>query len=174
MARFRCRHDGTSPRPRSAKQNPRRSARCRAAQSAAGEFGPAEHPTDGGGDDNIQQSPDRRWKLEHGRTSGEFVHRRHCERSDAIHGAARRYGLLRRFAPRNDGVRACTTRPPISLTGKSLKTCLAPFAKIFLFCSDPNHLYIHHRLVPLEGRFAVVTNAGRDAVDAAALLTNGA
>src|SRR5204863_72466 len=27
---------------------------------------------------------------------------RHCERSEAIHGAARKYGLLRRFAPRND------------------------------------------------------------------------
>jgi hypothetical protein len=29
---------------------------------------------------------------------------RHCERSEAIHGAAqRKNGLLRRFAPRNDG-----------------------------------------------------------------------
>ena len=30
------------------------------------------------------------------------------------------------------------------------------------------------RPVPSEGRFAIVTNAGRDAVDAAAPLTNGA
>ena len=30
------------------------------------------------------------------------------------------------------------------------------------------------RLVPLEGRIAIVTDAGRDAVDADALLTNGA
>jgi hypothetical protein len=30
------------------------------------------------------------------------------------------------------------------------------------------------RPVPKEGRFAIVTNAGRDAVDADALLTNGA
>ena len=30
------------------------------------------------------------------------------------------------------------------------------------------------RPVPLEGRFAIVTDAGRDAVDADALLTNGA
>jgi hypothetical protein len=29
------------------------------------------------------------------------------------------------------------------------------------------------RLVPLEGRIAIVTDAGRDAVDADALLTNG-
>jgi hypothetical protein len=30
------------------------------------------------------------------------------------------------------------------------------------------------RLVPLEGRIAIVTNAGRDAVDADAPITNGA
>ena len=30
------------------------------------------------------------------------------------------------------------------------------------------------RPVPLEGRFAIVTNAGRDAVDADAPITNGA
>ena len=30
------------------------------------------------------------------------------------------------------------------------------------------------RPVPLEGRFAIVTDAGRDAVDADAPLTNGA
>jgi hypothetical protein len=44
--------------------------------------------------------------------------------------------------------------------------CPAPFAKIFRFASDPNHFYIHQCPVPLEGRFAVVTDAGRDAVDA--------
>jgi hypothetical protein len=46
--------------------------------------------------------------------------------------------------------------------------CPAPFAKIFPFRPDPNHFYIPHRLVPLEGRIAIVTDAGRDAVDAAA------
>src|ERR1700716_134313 len=30
-------------------------------------------------------------------------HQRHCERSEAIQQAARQAGLLRRFAPRNDG-----------------------------------------------------------------------
>ena len=45
----------------------------------------------------------------------------------------------------------------------------APFAKIFPFRAYPNHLYIPRRLVPLEGRIAIVTDAGRDAVDAAAL-----
>jgi len=41
--------------------------------------------------------------------------------------------------------------------------------KIFPFPSYPNHFYIRRRLVPLEGRIAIVTDAGWDAVDAAAL-----
>jgi hypothetical protein len=49
-----------------------------------------------------------------------------------------------------------------------------PFAKIFCFASDPNQIYIPRRLVPLEGRIAIVTDAGRDAVDAKVLWTNGA
>jgi hypothetical protein len=44
----------------------------------------------------------------------------------------------------------------------------------FRLPTDPNHLYIPHRPVPIEGRFAIVTDAGRDAVDAAAQLTNSA
>jgi hypothetical protein len=46
------------------------------------------------------------------------------------------------------------------------------FEKIFLFPPDPNQIYILRRLVPLEGRIAIVTDAGRDAVDAKMLLTN--
>ena len=42
----------------------------------------------------------------------------------------------------------------------------SPFAKIFRFTSDPNHLHIFRRLVPHKGRIAIVTDAGRDAVDA--------
>jgi hypothetical protein len=45
-------------------------------------------------------------------------------------------------------------------------SCPAPFAKIFLFTPDPNHRRIPRRLVPPEGRLAIVTDAGRDAVDA--------
>src|SRR5258708_7354868 len=52
--------------------------------------------------------------------------------------------------------------------GQIRESCPAPFAKIFLFPPDPNHFYIHRRLVPLEGRIAIVTDAGWDAVDAAA------
>src|SRR3981189_2387648 len=32
--------------------------------------------------------------------------------------------------------------------------CPAPFAKIFPFSADPNHFYIHHRLVPIRGAIA--------------------
>jgi hypothetical protein len=44
----------------------------------------------------------------------------------------------------------------------------------FRFSPDPNQLYIRCRLVPLEGRIAIVTDAGWDAVDVDAPLTNGA
>ncbi len=54
------------------------------------------------------------------------------------------------------------------LTGKSLNCCPAPFAKIFPFPLYPNQIYMHRRPTPLEGRIAIVTDAGRDAVDAAA------
>jgi hypothetical protein len=64
--------------------------------------------------------------------------------------------------------------PPI---GVSWKRCFTeadqrdlgrpvPLAKICLFPSDPNQLHIPRRLVPSEGRLAIVTDAGRDVVDA--------
>ncbi len=43
--------------------------------------------------------------------------------------------------------------------------------KYFLFPSDPNHRRISCRPVPFEGRLAIVTDAGRDAVDVEVLLT---
>jgi hypothetical protein len=46
--------------------------------------------------------------------------------------------------------------------------------KYFFFPPDPNHRLIHRRLVPHEGRLAIVTDAGRDAVDVDAPITNGA
>src|SRR5258708_25327337 len=70
-----------------------------------------------------------------------------------------------------DGYRKGSTHPTVAAaicpTGKSPNCCLAPVAKIFRFAVDPNHFYIHHCLVPLEGRIAIVPGAGRDAVDAA-------
>jgi hypothetical protein len=65
-------------------------------------------------------------------------------------------------------LQATADGPDDCLTGKSVNCCLPPFAKIFLFRLTPNHFYIVSRLVPLEGRIAIVTDAGRDAVDAAA------
>ena len=41
------------------------------------------------------------------------------------------------------------------------------------FRSDPNHFTYYGRLVSPEGRLAIVTDAGRDAVDADAPITNG-
>ena len=52
--------------------------------------------------------------------------------------------------------------------------CPVILLKIFLFPSDPNHRLIPRYPVPYEGRFAIVTNVERDAVDAEAPLTNGA
>jgi len=45
--------------------------------------------------------------------------------------------------------------------------------KIFCFSEDPNQP-ISPSSRPTEGRFAIVTDAGRDAVDADAPITNGA
>ena len=41
-----------------------------------------------------------------------------------------------------------------------------PFAKIFRFALTPNHIYIDD-VHPTEGRIAIVTDAGLDAMDAA-------
>ena len=46
--------------------------------------------------------------------------------------------------------------------------CPVRFAKTFPFQLWPNQIYIPRRLVPLEGRIAIVTDAGWDVVDAAA------
>ena len=53
-------------------------------------------------------------------------------------------------------------------------TCPVVLLKIFLFPSDPNHRLIPRHPVLYEGRFAIVTDVGRDAMDADALLTNSA
>jgi hypothetical protein len=65
-------------------------------------------------------------------------------------------------AERQRGATERISRP----TGKSAKTCPVPFEKIFCFSEIPNHLHNPRHPVPLKGRFAIVTNAGRAAVDA--------
>jgi hypothetical protein len=49
--------------------------------------------------------------------------------------------------------------------GQITESCPAPFAKIFRFAADPNQQYIAHRPVPQRGARAIVTDAGRDAMD---------
>jgi hypothetical protein len=60
------------------------------------------------------------------------------------------------------------------ITSDFQKSCQAPKSKIFLFSLGPNQFTDSRRLVPPEGRLAIVTNAGRDAMDAAARETNAA
>ena len=67
-----------------------------------------------------------------------------------------------------------TAEKKFSFGFNSIPPVQSPGAKIFPFPSDPNHLHISRRLVPLEGRLAIVTDAGRDAVDADVPITNGA
>jgi hypothetical protein len=48
------------------------------------------------------------------------------------------------------------------------------FRKNILIFRNRKSVYIYRHPVPQEGRLAIVTDAGRDAVDAEAPLTNGA
>jgi hypothetical protein len=60
---------------------------------------------------------------------------------------------------------AAANQPDGQITSDFQKSCQAPFAKIFSFASDPNQFTDSPRPVPQEGRLAIVTNAGRDAMD---------
>jgi hypothetical protein len=72
---------------------------------------------------------------------------------------------------RDDGKVICPT-------GKSTTPlqflCPAPGEKIFRFTRRANQIYNFRRPIPREGRIAIVTDAGLDAMDAGAPLTNGA
>jgi hypothetical protein len=50
----------------------------------------------------------------------------------------------------------------------------SPFRKNILIFRNTKSLAYSSRPVPLEGRFAIVTDAGQDAVDVEAPITNGA
>jgi hypothetical protein len=61
------------------------------------------------------------------------------------------------------------------LSGKSGNiACPAPFAKTFPFSFAANRFISAAVSFHQKGRLAIVTNAGRDAVDADVLLTNSA
>ena len=89
----------------------------------------------------------------------------------------RHSGMRRQAQSRNDACRVRARRiaakdefifplRSIDPTGKSAKLCPAPRAKTFRFNICANQLHVRRRPAPLKGRFAIVTDAGRDAVDA--------
>src|SRR5215212_3883053 len=51
-------------------------------------------------------------------------------------------------------------------TGKTAKSLSSPFREIIQFSSDPNHFISLAVSSHREGRIAIVTDAGRDAMDA--------
>jgi hypothetical protein len=65
--------------------------------------------------------------------------------------------------------------PRIAPNGQITESCPAPFAKKFRFALTPNQQYIAHRPIPQRGARAIVTDAGRDAMDTdGAVKTTGA
>jgi hypothetical protein len=94
-----------------------------------------------------------------------------CERSEAIQLAVQRKKLdcfaplamtLIEHAMHHHPRRSCAP------DGQITKTCPAPSEKIFRLTRRANQFYRLARLTRQEGRIAIVTNAGWDAVDAAA------
>jgi hypothetical protein len=63
-------------------------------------------------------------------------------------------------------------------TGKSMRMALnhssSPFRKNILILRNPKSFVYSRPSCPTEGRFAIVTDAGWDAVDVEAPITNGA
>jgi hypothetical protein len=59
-------------------------------------------------------------------------------------------------------------------TGKSLNFLSSPLRKNISILVLPKSLLYPRRLVPLQGRIAIVTDAGRDAVDASGASDEGA
>jgi hypothetical protein len=77
--------------------------------------------------------------------------------------------------PASEARRTRRYRPIDLPVGLFCKRRVQPFfQKFFLFSFHANQFPNPRRPTPLEGRIAIVTNAGLDAMDAAALLTNSA
>jgi hypothetical protein len=72
--------------------------------------------------------------------------------------------MIRRLGKSNPHHRAATNQPDGQITSDYQKWCQAPKSKIFLFSPDPNQMHIQD-VPPTEGRIAIVTDAGWDAVD---------
>ena len=72
------------------------------------------------------------------------------------------------------GVTAETDRCPTGKSGRfPIVACQALFGKIFLFYRNRKSVYMLCRPVPPKGRLAIVTDAGRDAVDAGSAFDEG-
>jgi hypothetical protein len=67
---------------------------------------------------------------------------------------------------RNDFIAARARREKILLWLQADSTSPVPLAKINPFPLTPNQIHISTHPTPLEGRIAIVTDAGRDAMDA--------
>ncbi len=68
----------------------------------------------------------------------------------------------------------CAVYPTGKSKRASRKSKSSPLVKNILISRICKSLLYSRRLVPHEGRLAIVTDAGRDAMDADAPLTNGA
>jgi hypothetical protein len=73
--------------------------------------------------------------------------------------------LICRHGKSNFCIRAAANQPDGQITSGFQKSCQAPKSKIFRFAPDANQLHIRAVLSHREGRIAIVTDAGRDAVD---------
>jgi hypothetical protein len=77
---------------------------------------------------------------------------------------------LKRFVPNKASLVDCPTGKSVRLSTFFLSS---PFCKNILIFRRRKSVYIRGHPVPLEGRLAIVTDAGRDAVDADMSITNG-
>jgi hypothetical protein len=69
---------------------------------------------------------------------------------------------------------SATNLPAGQIRARSFIFLSSPVCKNISVFPKPNQNYMIRCPAPSEGRFAIVTDVGRDAVDADALLTNGA
>jgi len=101
---------------------------------------------------------------------------RHCERQRSNPcRRARKNGLLRRFAPRNDAVateRICC--PTGKSPGLSIDPSVQPPLQKYSDFPKTQISFITLPSCPTEGRLEIVTDAGQDAVDAISAKDEGA
>jgi hypothetical protein len=70
-------------------------------------------------------------------------------------------------------LKATSIKPTDLLVGQRRRFCVQPCSQKYFVSPFGRNSFIDSSSRPSEGRFVVVTNAGRDAVDMAVSLTNG-